>query len=119
MGHASVDAMGLRGIRSYVVICDEVVMDMSWHISYEEGHPAGWTDDLGIMADRNQWVREVFPGWYACRWAGDRQWVGMYADQNLRAWCETNLSGYWEIPRDGYVYMSSEEDVMLFKLNWM
>jgi hypothetical protein len=111
--------MGLRGLRSYVVICDEMETDMSWRIVYEHGHPEGWTDDLGIMADRNQWVREHLPGWYARQWIGGRQWISVYDDSDLRAWCEENLSGYWEIPRDGYVYMSSEEDVMLFKLNWM
>ena len=34
------------------------------NLHYRCGHPAGWTDDLGIIADKNQWVREELPGWY-------------------------------------------------------
>lgn len=28
-------------------------------------HPSGYTDDLGIMSDKNQWVDALYVGWYA------------------------------------------------------
>jgi hypothetical protein len=113
MGYASVDDMGLRGLHSYVVICDEWSGNMTWHVVYEHGHPEGWTD-------RNQWVREHLPGWYARHYYRENgPWASCYHQTDLRKWCQENLTDYWEIPTDGYLYMSSEEDVMLFKMSWM
>jgi hypothetical protein len=112
--------MGLRGLRSYVVICDEIEdVAVNWEVRYEQGHPAGWTDDLGIMADRNQWVSEHLDGWYARRYDKSGWWESSRHRTDLVEWCEKNLTGYWEIPSDGYLYMASEEDVMLFKMRWM
>lgn len=33
-------------------------------LGYRCYRPGGYTDDLGIIADRNQWVSEQKPGWY-------------------------------------------------------
>ena len=33
-------------------------------LGYRPYRPAGYTDDLGILADRNQWVSTQKPGWY-------------------------------------------------------
>lgn len=33
-------------------------------LGYRPYRPSGYTDDLGIIADRNQWVPEQVPGWY-------------------------------------------------------
>lgn len=113
--------MGLKGINDFLIICDERFdnMECNWRVIYEHGHPEGWTDDLGIIADRNQWVKELLPGWYARQYQrGDRWWESAYHRTDLREWCEKNLTGYWEMPPDGYLYMSSEEDAVLFKLIW-
>jgi hypothetical protein len=108
----------------FKVVCDQrVEKHMSWEVIYERGHPSGWTDDLGIAADRNQWVRELLPGWYARKHetlAGSwSSWISVAHDQKLRSWCEDNLSGYWDMPPDGYLYMGSLDDAMLFKIAWM
>lgn len=93
--------------------------ESNWQVRYEWGHPSGWTDDLGIIADRNQWVQEHLPGWYARFYGKDRMWTSSYHRDDLREWCQQNLTGYWEMPPDGYLYMGSEEDVVLFKMSWM
>lgn len=31
----------------------------------ERGHPAGWSDDLGIMAPDNVWLDAEYAGWHA------------------------------------------------------
>jgi hypothetical protein len=109
----------LRGLESYVVVCDEIEDQMHWDIRYEYGHPAGYTDDLGIIADRDQWVDEVIPGWYARNFISQskRSWVNTDSDTAMREWCEENLKGYWEIK--GYVLMTDPDDVTLFKMRWM
>lgn len=94
------------------------VGDVVWDVSWDRGNSAGWSDDLGIIADTNQWVQERPAGWYARRYVGNGWWVSVRGDQDLRDWCQQNLSSHWEIPPDGYLYMSSEEDVTLFKIAW-
>lgn len=87
--------------------------DMKIEIRYERGHPAGYTDDLGIIADRNQWVRERLRGWY----------TRIHHSQAVEVhdWCERNLQGYWKLASgipERELYMSDEKDVTLFSLRW-
>ena len=39
-------------------------MAMNLQLHYRPYRPSGYTDDLGIIADRNQWVNEQLAGWY-------------------------------------------------------
>lgn len=87
---------------------------MTLTLHYRRGHPAGYTDDLGIIADRNQWVDEELAGWYCysiCGLGFDRE------RQEMQDWCDQNLKNYWEVNRK-CVYISSEDDATLFKLRW-
>ena len=87
---------------------------MSYLLYYRQGHPAGYTDDLGIIADENRWVHEELPGWYCYE-------VSKHSNREhrkeLHEWCENNLSSYW-IFNLFYLYISSEEDATLFNLAW-
>ena len=81
---------------------------------YTEGHPAGFTDDLGIIADKNQWVDAEIPGWY----------VFMVKNENTTPasiinWCKSNLSEYWFYNEHLMLYISDHDDAMLFKLRWV
>ena len=79
---------------------------------YSYGHDEGWTDDLGIIADRNQWVKEELPGWYCC-------WPDLPAPiSDLGIWCTDNLSGYWKVDEYGRLYLSSDVDLSWFQLKW-
>lgn len=88
-------------------------VNMKIEIRYERGNPAGYTDDLGIIADRNQWVNERLPGWYTR--------VHHSRAMEVYDWCEQNLQGYWQfaagIP-ERELYMGDEKDVTLFSLRW-
>lgn len=37
---------------------------MNIQLDYRPYRPAGYTDDLGIIADKNQWIKEQPAGWY-------------------------------------------------------
>jgi len=76
---------------------------------YEQGHPAGYTDDLGIIADRNQWTPAKPSGWWS---AIDRQ---DYFE--MEAWCNENLKGRFQIGMY-HIIISAEEDVAWFLLRW-
>jgi hypothetical protein len=77
---------------------------------WRNGHPAGYTDDLGIIADRNQWVEEVTPGWYSD--------IDPQEYMAIREWCEQNLKhGDW-CTGVYYVILQREEDVAWFMLRW-
>lgn len=76
-----------------------------------DGHPAGYTDDLGIIADRDQWVDEVSPGWYS---AFEPQEYSA-----MREWCEKNLKhGDWHFGVH-HVILQNDADVTWFMLRWM
>jgi hypothetical protein len=49
--------------------------------TYRRGHPAGYTDDLGIIADRNQWVDAVTGGYHSE--------VDPQDYQEIREWCDS------------------------------
>lgn len=80
-------------------------------IIYIDGHPAGYTDDLGIISDVNQWVPETQSGWYV---------LMQYKHEINRIveWCKFNLSGYWKYNDNLMIYMSDDDDATLFKLTW-
>ena len=83
-----------------------VVPNFRWR----NGHPAGYTDDLGIIADRNQWVSEVTGGYYSD--IDPQDYVPM------REWCEQNLKhgGWWVGVY--YIILQNDEDVAWFMLRW-
>lgn len=77
---------------------------------YQRGHPAGYTDDLGIIADRNQWVKEQPRGW--------RSEIDPQDYMAIREWCEQNLKhGDW-FTGTYYIFLKYEEDVSWFMLRW-
>jgi len=82
---------------------------------YDEGHPAGYTDDLGIIADRNQWIKGAAPGWYFL--------LAPYGETDVsaldvRSWCEDNMSGHWTYNGSHSFYLADDGDAALFKLRW-
>lgn len=77
---------------------------------YQRGHPAGYTDDLGIIADRNQWVESQPRGW--------RSEIDPQDYMAIREWCEQNLKhGDW-FTGVYYIFLKHEEDVAWFMLRW-
>lgn len=84
--------------------------------SYSRGHSSGFTDDLGIIADRNQWVCEEVPGWYALLpWKDFNRF-------EVETWCKENLSGRFHVEvLNSYsmkIMISTERDVVLFKMRF-
>lgn len=78
--------------------------------THERGHPAGYTDDLGIIADKNQWVEYRPSGW--------RSTIDPQDYMEMRKWCEQNLeSGTW-YTGIYYIFLKREEDVAWFMLRW-
>ena len=77
---------------------------------YERGNPEGWTDDLGIIADKNQWVEQRDEGWYS-----DFDPQDNFA---IREWCEQNFKhGDW-YTGGYYIFLKHEKDVAWFMLRW-
>ena len=77
---------------------------------YIQGHPAGYTDDLGIIADRNQWVEARPSGWQS-----DIDPQDYYP---IRDWCKQNLEdGTW-YTNTYYIFLRNEKDVAWFMLRW-
>lgn len=80
------------------------------NFTYRRGHPAGYTDDLGIIADRNQWVEAERSGWISDIDAQD--FMGM------REWCDQNLKhGTWYTGLY-YIFIENEKDMSWFILRW-
>lgn len=78
--------------------------------TFERGHPAGYTDDLGIIADRNQWVEARPSGW--------RSEVDPQDYQGMREWCQQNLThGTW-YTGIYYIFIENEKDMSWFMLRW-
>lgn len=78
--------------------------------TWRNGHPAGYTDDLGIIADRNQWVEAVSPGWISD--------IDPQDYMAIREWCQQTLKhGSWGIGVY-YIILQREEDVAWFMLRW-
>lgn len=76
---------------------------------YQRGNPAGYTDDLGIIADRDQWVEEQPSGW--------RSQIDPRDAVEMIKWCEKNLKGKWETGIN-HILISDERDVNWFMLRW-
>lgn len=84
---------------------------MSIDIWYSQGHPAGYTDDLGIIADRDQWIDVELPGWYAAA-------TKDFSMQEVVEWCQSNLEDTWDITH-GKIRMSALRDAFLFRMRWV
>ena len=80
-------------------------MRLYWY----EGNEAGWTDDLGIIADRNQRVPYRPQGWYL-----------VDHSREVHEWCVAKLSSYYILTNGRWpeYYIDDEQDVMLLKLRW-
>lgn len=77
-------------------------------VAYREYRPAGYTDDLGIIADRNQWIQAQPEGWHV--YFDHKLWI------EIRNWLDDN-----NIYHETYfnsVVLFYESDVVLFKLRW-
>ena len=78
--------------------------------TWRDWRPAGYTDDLGIIADRNQWVQEVTPGWVSD--------IDPQDYMAIREWCEQTLThGDWATGVY-YIILQNEKDVAWFLLRW-
>ena len=77
---------------------------------WSDGNPAGYTDDLGIIADRNQWIEERAPGWYLF---GHSNEVHEWCKKNLKSY--TASSHYYRVPD---YFIEDDKDVILFRLRW-
>lgn len=95
-------------------------MSMRWSVRYERGHLSGYTDDLGIIADRNQWVMQVLPGWYARVDLGvPHAWHEPYrAYDEAEDWCRTNLRNWMGVRNNLEIHIGSKDEAALFELVW-
>jgi hypothetical protein len=78
------------------------------NIYYRPYRPEGYTDDLGIISDRNQWIPEQPEGWYF--WPELREWG------QIRDWMEKH-SIEWDICQSNVV-IRKEKDAALFMMRW-
>lgn len=87
---------------------------MNIEVQWRPWIPEGWTDDLGIIADENRWVREQLPGWYIK--------IPQQMAHEVHEWCQNNLKDRWTfgsgIPYRT-LYISSEKDLSWFTLRWV
>lgn len=80
------------------------------NFTYQQGHPAGYTDDLGIIADVNQWVEYQPSGW--------RSEIDPQDYLEIQAWCKQTLEeGTYKIGIY-YIFLRSKKDVAWFMLRW-
>lgn len=80
------------------------------NFTYQRGHSGGWTDDLGIIADRNQYVEAVTGGYHST--------VDPQDYPQIKEWCMQNLKhGDW-CTGVYYIILQREEDVAWFLLRW-
>lgn len=78
--------------------------------AFRRGHSAGYADDLGIIADENQWVYGQRSGWYSE--------IDPQDYMPMHEWCEQNLKhGTW-YTGIYYIFIEREEDVAWFTLRW-
>lgn len=92
----------------------EVTNSVIKSIIFECGHPAGYTDDLGIIADRDQWVPARHKGWYVFMEYDEHATVTKIVD-----WCKSNLTRDWDYNGNLMIYISSYDDLTLFKMRWL
>lgn len=82
---------------------------MTIQVEYRSYRPAGFTDDLGIIADRNQWLSEQHAGWYILTHHDD--WYDI-----LNWLTENNID---HSASSSGLMLFNEKDVVLFKLRWL
>lgn len=76
--------------------------------------PEGWTDDLGIISDKNRWVREQLPGWYV--------FIPYQKAEEVYHWCNHNLKHDWSYGagvNHRKLYISSDKDFTWFSMKWL
>lgn len=80
---------------------------------YEKGYSGGWSDDLGIIADRNVFIPPQRPGWY---WR--KPWK---VTAEMYDWLRANLGDgpgmTWDVTYD-YVRIAIEEYAVMFALRF-
>lgn len=89
---------------------------MIWHVAHMQGHPSGWTHDLGVVSAENRWVSAVPSGWYARLKQPYMNELTFDADE-ISVWCQENLRYHWEVTRF-HVYMAHPDDARTFKEFW-
>ncbi len=79
-------------------------------LGYRPYYPSGYTDDLGIIADRNQWVPAQLPGWYV-----------MVRNHDVITWLEENGIDYHRPYRSNRnILMFDDRDTVInLKMRWM
>ena len=82
--------------------------ELLW-MEYMPYRPSGYTDDLGIIADRNQWISAQQDGWHAMM----REDV---IDEAV-AWCDGNGIKYLH-DGSGRLIIRDRNGAALFKLRW-
>lgn len=81
------------------------------NLGYREYRPSGFTDDLGIIADRNQWVDAQLPGWYVR--------VNGNGLGDVLAWLEDNGLDYQRYRDDRRMLILADHDaVIAMTLRW-
>jgi len=91
----------------------EVVKRTSLRLSYYRGNEEGYTEDLGIISDRNQWLPARPAGWYVVPSLSKRP--------EVFEWCKENLKSYREYRNDSRFMdrvILNEKDATLFLLRW-
>ena len=81
---------------------------MTIEVEYRPYRPEGFTDDLGIIADRNQWIPQQHAGWYILTNSDD--WF------NILNWLTENNIDH-SVSTNG-IMMFNQKDAVLFKLLW-
>lgn len=77
------------------------------------GNDEGLTDDLGIIADRDQWVPARPAGWYI-------HTFGRSLNHKIKEWCRENLESYEEFGRIHVDHVILDhEDAVLFRMRWL
>lgn len=101
---------------NWLVVCDMKPNEVC--LNWYEGNPDGYTDDLGIIADCNQWIEYRPAGWYIHSLRG--------YDTDMIEWCRENLKSYQELGRNylgsrhGFApVICNEDDAVLFQMRWL
>jgi hypothetical protein len=81
-----------------------------FNFKWQDWRPAGWSDDLGIIADRNTWVSERRPGW--------KSPIPPSMHIEVTDWCKKNLRPGSYIIGVYTVLLANDESLMWFKLRW-
>lgn len=91
-----------------------VVKRTSLRLSYYRGNPAGYTEDLGIISDRNQWLPARPAGWYVVPSLSKRPEVFEWCKENLKSYREYRYNSHYAPDK----VILDEKDAMLFQLRW-